>query len=155
MPRFTTPIANDIWVEVGPGRHWHRASNSRKTDELIHLRRSTITFWKMPMWAAGPPAGSARGAMPARRSTAAKLAVLQPSWLLTKGGPSQEHKGPEYIEVRCVLGLIERGRRETCGNICLDIQRNNRSSLTMSQPLLLFYLHSRWLSVVAIDRKRK
>ena len=55
MPFWTTPMANDTCVDVGPGMHCPKESSSLKTVIDIHRLVSTKTFWKMPMCAAGPP----------------------------------------------------------------------------------------------------
>ncbi len=40
-PLLTTPSMKETWVEVGPGRHWASARNSRNRLAVIHLSRST------------------------------------------------------------------------------------------------------------------
>jgi hypothetical protein len=43
-PCCVTPIAYACCVLVGPGMNWHRASNSRNSCVLSHLRFSTNTY---------------------------------------------------------------------------------------------------------------
>jgi hypothetical protein len=52
MPFFTTPMAKDICVDVGPGMHWPRASSSMNTPLLIQFKRSTnvCTFKVFSVW---------------------------------------------------------------------------------------------------------
>ena len=55
MPFWTTPMAKDTCVDVGPGMHCPRESSSLNTVGDIHRFASTKTFSKRPMCAAGPP----------------------------------------------------------------------------------------------------
>ena len=55
MPFCVTPMANETWVDVGPGMHCPRLNSSLNTVSDIHRFPSTNAFWKMPMCAAGPP----------------------------------------------------------------------------------------------------
>ena len=60
------PTAMPTWLLVGPGRKWQRATRSEKRRSESHLRFSTYSCRKKPMWAMGPP----KEVRPRRRATA-------------------------------------------------------------------------------------
>src|SRR6478609_7234140 len=48
-------MANASWLLPGPGRNWQSATKSVNSVSAIQRRRLTMSSWKYPMCAAGPP----------------------------------------------------------------------------------------------------